>query len=569
MATNTSVCSICDLRHLTSSSKYWCPECEEALCSECLEHHSLSRATRGHTTIPIAQYHSLPTFVTDIQQFCIYHNEKYQQYCMKHESPICYKCIKEHGKCSEVIPLEDIISEVKSSELFRDLEQRLKDGLGNIKRIRKDREDNFKTFQTQKKKITNEIDYIRMQIIQYLDKLKKDFIKELEQTQHTFHVHNESIISSLKDQEKDMDKYSTEIGIMKKHASDLQTFLGMTTIKSKIIENEKCLQSMIGNKSLEQVSIHMSIDEKILDILTAVKKFGSIIVQESPSPSTIILSKKTKQAQIALSKIMPSINTISVYFKQKLDTTSSSLMGCLITRTGGYLFTDYSDPNDRLIALDIEGKTDYIIQLPVQYCTFDVELLDDDTVAVTTGKKMKNRQRTGIIIVDLQTRKVIEFIPLPICPYGITYDGKSLICCVQHQDLRLISCTNYRITTIPNTALPTNSYVSTHADKIYFTNPEKHKVSCCLYNGTLVWEFKEETILKEPRGITTDDNGNIFVVCRESCNVLILSPDGKQYKQILNKDNGLNAPSTVFFHKIRKQLLVTNSSKIAHLYDIS
>ncbi|CAG2253509.1 unnamed protein product [Mytilus edulis] len=173
MATNTLVCSICDLRHITSSSKHWCPECEEALCSDCIEHHSLSRATRSHKTIPISQYQSLPTFVTDIQQFCIYHNEKYQQYCMKHESPICYKCIKEHGKCSEVIPLEDVISEVKSSELFRDLEQRLKDGLGNIKRIQKDREDNFKTFQTQKKKITNEIDYIRMQIIQYLDKLKK------------------------------------------------------------------------------------------------------------------------------------------------------------------------------------------------------------------------------------------------------------------------------------------------------------------------------------------------------------------------------------------------------------
>ncbi|CAG2253510.1 unnamed protein product [Mytilus edulis] len=201
-----------------------------------------------------------------------------------------------------------------------------------------------------------------------------------------------------------MDKYSTEIGIMKKYASDLQTFLGMTTIKSKIIDNEKCLQSMIENKSLEH--------------------------------------------------------------------------------TGGYLFTDYCDPNDRLIAFDIEGKTDYIIQLSVQYSTFDVELLDENTVAVTTGKKIKNRQRIGISIVDLQTRKVIEFIPLPMGPYGITYDGKSLICCVQHQDLRLISCTNYSITTIPNTALPTNSYVSTHADKIYFTNPEKHKVSCCLYNGT-------------------------------------------------------------------------------------
>ncbi|CAC5399681.1 unnamed protein product [Mytilus coruscus] len=150
MATNTSVCAICDLRHVTSRSIHWCPDCEEALCTECSEHHGLSRGTRNHKTILISQYQSLPTFVTDIQQFCIYHNEKYQQYCMKHECPICYKCIKEHGKCTEVISLEDVISEVKSSELLRDLEQSLEVVPENIKRIREDREDNVKSIQNSK-----------------------------------------------------------------------------------------------------------------------------------------------------------------------------------------------------------------------------------------------------------------------------------------------------------------------------------------------------------------------------------------------------------------------------------
>lgn len=132
MAVNTSVCAVCDLKDITVPSFYWCPDCEEALCSDCSRHHNLSKATRGHKIIPISQYQSLPTFVTDIKQFCIYHNEKYQQYVMTHECPICYKCIKEHGKCNDIVLLDDVVRELKSSELFRDLDQSMLDVFENI-----------------------------------------------------------------------------------------------------------------------------------------------------------------------------------------------------------------------------------------------------------------------------------------------------------------------------------------------------------------------------------------------------------------------------------------------------
>lgn len=97
---------------------------------------------------------------------------------MTHESPICYKCLKEHGKCSEVIPLEDVIGAIKRSELFRDLEQSVEDVFENIKRIREDREKNVQSIQTQKKNITMEIDSIKKRINQYLDKLKDSVIKD-------------------------------------------------------------------------------------------------------------------------------------------------------------------------------------------------------------------------------------------------------------------------------------------------------------------------------------------------------------------------------------------------------
>ncbi|CAG2205878.1 unnamed protein product [Mytilus edulis] len=251
---------------------------------------------------------------------------------MKHECPICYKCIKEHGKCSEVIPLEDIISEVKSSELFRDLEQSLKDVLENIKRIREDRENNVKSIQTQKKKITMEIDSIKTQIIQHLEKLKGSVIKELEQVYDDHTCRIQSIISSLKDHEHEIKLCSTEFENITKYASDLQTFLGMREIQSKVTDNESRLKTMISNKSLENVDLQLIINDKVQGFLIS-EKFGTITIKESSSACTNIATKKIKQAQISSPNTVLPIRNISVDLKQTFDTSCEWPSGCSLTRT--------------------------------------------------------------------------------------------------------------------------------------------------------------------------------------------------------------------------------------------
>ncbi|CAC5399372.1 unnamed protein product [Mytilus coruscus] len=53
MATSTTLCSPCSVRHITKPSTYWCSECEEAICDDCQEHHKVLKATRSHELIPI------------------------------------------------------------------------------------------------------------------------------------------------------------------------------------------------------------------------------------------------------------------------------------------------------------------------------------------------------------------------------------------------------------------------------------------------------------------------------------------------------------------------------------
>jgi hypothetical protein len=67
MSSSPSFCGICDIRHISNPSDVWCPDCDEGLCTECLDHHSLVKSSRKHTTIPIAEYQKLPSYVLEIK----------------------------------------------------------------------------------------------------------------------------------------------------------------------------------------------------------------------------------------------------------------------------------------------------------------------------------------------------------------------------------------------------------------------------------------------------------------------------------------------------------------------
>ncbi|XP_071150534.1 RING finger protein 207-like [Mytilus edulis] len=172
MASSTTFCGPCSERYITKPSPYLCAECGEVICDDCQEHHKVHKATQSHELIPIAKYNSLPSFITDIQKSCTYHNEKYQHYCVVHAIIICFKGIKEHQKCN-VIPLDEVTSNAKTSGHFQDLETILIDLLQNINRIMNDRQANLESIEERKELHLAEIQEIRNQINEHLDKLEK------------------------------------------------------------------------------------------------------------------------------------------------------------------------------------------------------------------------------------------------------------------------------------------------------------------------------------------------------------------------------------------------------------
>ncbi|XP_071150317.1 uncharacterized protein [Mytilus edulis] len=561
MAANTSICGICSLRQITQTSNHWCQQCEEPLCDECRDHHKLLKVTRSHEVIPISDYKSIPSFITDIQQSCIYHNEPYQQYCVEHALPICFKCINDHRKCN-VTTLEKIFNNVKTSEQFLDLASRLGDLLQNIDQIKKDRNSNVTNIEETKTRLVKEIRQRRAEINKRLDYLEKQIIKDLDEKACQNCESIQNVLSSVKEKEIIISKCQENFQKMKQYASDLQTFLGMNEIGVKVYENEQYLQSMKEAKRLEQLELEWTVDPFVETILKSFKNFGSIEMRTQTS-SIEFTRAKNKQAQLQVVTTKKTIDDVKLILQKKITTDGMDIRGCCMSAEGDMLYTDFQVQGAWLTVITSDNKLKYKMSLDPR---FDITLIDEKTVAITSGESW---EKVGIDIIDIKKRSKIKFIKLSRSPYGIARDHNSLFVCVERRGIYKINILDGTTSCVISCVLPSYSYVAVYKDRIYYTNNEDDSVVCCDSNGSRVWTFKDRLVLNEPEGIAVDNIGNVYVVGEKSSNVVILSNDGKHHKELLTADDGLNSPSAIFLDRENRKLLVANTEETAFLYNIS
>ncbi|XP_052080359.1 uncharacterized protein LOC127718395 [Mytilus californianus] len=561
MATSTTLCGPCSERHLTKLSVSWCSECEEAMCDDCQEHHKVFKATRSHELIPIDKYTSLPSFITDIQQSCTYHNEKYQQYCVEHALPFCFKCIKEHQKCN-VIPLDEITNNAKTSGQLQDLETRLMDLLQNIDRIKKDRKANLGNIEERKEQHLADIRQIRNHINRHLDKLEKEMIQDLEKKECKGKKSIQNILSSVEEKKNLITEYQTNLQSIKQHASNLQTFLVMSNIEVKVFENEQYLQSLFETNKLDTVDLTCEVDPGVLSILGSLKMFGSIEIKKKSS-NIILIRVKDRQAQLQVTPTK-TINDLNLILQKEISTGGVNIRGCCMSVNGKYFFTDnYSRKKLYVITSDGSFKFDMLLDPSYGY---DITIINEKTIAITSGYSSEN---IGIDIIDTESREKIKFINLPSRPFGITCDHNLLFVCVEGRGIYKVNTVDYTTSHVISCNLSGLAYVSVFKDKIYYTDCYNHSVVCCDRDGSCVWTFKGTSVLKNPRGITVDNGENVFVVGETSSNLVILSNDGKQHRKILTDEDGLREPSAIFFDKQTSKLLIANKKETAFLYNFS
>ena len=72
-----------------------------------------------------------------------------------------------------------------------------------------------------------------------------------------------------------------------------------------------------------------------------------------------------------------------------------------------------------------------------------------------------------------------------------------------------------------------------------------------------------------PLGVAVDNNCNIYVTSGNYNKVIVLSPDGEQWRQLLDQNDGMSCPYAISIDKTTNNILITNVTGSALMYHIS
>ncbi|XP_071166120.1 protein wech-like [Mytilus edulis] len=561
------VCGVCEVEHITKDAEYWCPECEQGLCSNCLRYHKALKSSRNHCIISIDNYKQLPPFIINIKQYCPDHDRKFTNYCPQHESLCCPLCIPaNHKECHGISAVEEIIQSSKTSTLLQSMEQNLNDIKSNMNKIIENKKQNLASIKSHKQKFRDEIKQMREKINKHLDKLEQQILHDLSAQEENAKLQIESILTNVFENTERVDMLQNNITTVKQYASDLQTFLGTKTIQDEVQKQEKEMHSILDDRSVNEVVLKCNLDDKITEILCTISSFGKVYI-ELGQPLVVIKMDKGKQAQIVynLPAQPKTIDDITLVLQWKTNLKEKGRMtfiagACINTSTGDIILTDYQD---RLLILNQDGSIHKKIPLSFSFPA-DVTFIDDRTVAVST------HETYCIHIIDIRDNASKRIINTTNCCSGISYRHGFLLYAEHNKGICKVQLPNSGQTLlIPKMANNHWDYLAMSDDKIYHTMYRENKVCCYTMSGEKIWEYNDKTILKNPIGVSFDKSSNIYVASNGNNTIIVISSEGNSARCILGKEDGIGRPFGMCIDIERNSLLVSSNDGTVVLYKLT
>ncbi|CAG2252224.1 unnamed protein product [Mytilus edulis] len=523
-----SFCGVCEAQDVVKKTAFWCPECNEGICTSCEKHHRSSRGTKHHEITSMNDYKQLPPIIASINQYCPEHDKKYQLYCSQHEQLCCPLCITTNHKKCDLLAIDEIVKISRNSALFEIMEQNLKEMKNNIDRIVEDRRQNLEIIKQQRQGFQTDLKEMRAKINIHLDKLEQEIQQDLQAAEQKVMSQINRFVQKVSVHQITIDELQNNIAATKRFATDIQTFFGGKMFEAQIQEEEKFMTSLIEDSGLQQIHLQCKLDNKMSDILS-VTKIGEISVTTNPSTISMTTDRE-KQAQNRIPTISKTINDISLTLlkqfeisKGKKELQSRAALSCHVT------------------------------------------CIDENTVAVT-----HNEEPYHIEIINIVNKKIVNQIKTSNQCYGITNENERLI---YYEVGRGIQIADVKSESTATTVVKADgkhkwNYVTTSKGKIYHTKSESGTVTCYTVTGHTVWEYTDESILKSVHGVAVDNDSNVYVVSNRNDSIVVLSPDGKQARRLLAKENGIQHPYGIYFDKGRNILMVTNLFGPASLYEV-
>ncbi|CAG2246059.1 unnamed protein product [Mytilus edulis] len=218
---------------------------------------------------------------------------------------------------------------------------------------------------------------------------------------------------------------------------------------------------------------------------------------------------------------------------EKEEAYSQSLISEENTRKAEESFTQAQTPVKYNLPIFVTLHGTDIHHIPLSYKPYFITEIDSNTVAVSCDRT--------ILIINISTRSITSTIN-SFDFLGISYNDNNLYVVIGGSIIHVMDLTGKVIRTIP---APSNGIHDITVDRDRLDK------------------------FQDLRRVTTDDEGNVYVTGRRTHTVLVVSDDGKHYRELLTKLEGLNEPYGIYYDKKENIVLVCNESNgKAFLFDV-
>ncbi|XP_069142160.1 tripartite motif-containing protein 2-like [Argopecten irradians] len=551
------MCKPCEKKgNVNIPAKFWCDHIKFYFCESCkVGHHDLihddcepENITERNKSATIRRKMSATE--------CGKHKEKLEYYCEDHKILGCHKCIiVDHRKCEAVASADDFRDKIQTTKI-ENLLGELRKCVNAMEILIKDVEEQLHTIKEDQVTALQSLMDLRTKINERFDELQKELTDKLTAS---FKEEKENLDVSRKKCERLMFAMQKTLTSSQDASLKEDTVGTISLFQRGQAEVESC-KALIQEleKSSRSTSLRHEYNPDILTLDTKTSlTLGTILVhqQQRKLPNTAALSER----QLKMTR--------KINIKVPTDEKDCALYGVVLLSGGRIVVGD--DANHKVKLFTENGDFKCEVQLSEALC--DLCRVDDNTVAVTL---YEDKTICTVNITDL-TLTVISKIKIQNVTencLGITYNNNTFVFGTV-TSLYSVPQNGGEATMLHNIESRCLHLASDKVNgrvfaSIYTSDPDSVAVTR-LSDGTHT-DVLKVGVVKGTTGIDVDREGNVYVCGRGSHNVIQMSGDGTNVKELLTSSNEIERPRAISV--CEDKVVITNAStkqqNFVHLFQL-
>ncbi|XP_069134003.1 tripartite motif-containing protein 2-like [Argopecten irradians] len=539
-STESHYCTYCEkTKDKKVLAQFWCKTTQCLFCESCkLNHHDIIHPNCDGMDIRASGGNLLLRSET-LTKKCDKHNEKMDYFCVDHKTFGCTKCITVgHRKCNDVATTEDYCSTLDRNSTLKETTTYLQKATDSLESAVKNFQQYLQSIADDKESALQSIDDMEERFIQRMKEMKKEITDDLIAK---YKVESDNLKATSQKCERlkiAMQNTMESTATARQQNDHMGTILLYQRGQTELDAWKDLVKEMRMTSSIVSLKHEAEFDGTSLN-------FGKIVVQKQQRQFTDVPGLTKPLSECELKEVR------KVNIKMKSDRSNCDARGVVITPDGSIVVGDYN--NQKLKLINTDG--DVVDELKVNGIPYDLCLVDNTTVAAAIGN--------GVHVVTVTSSKLTlsNVINIGKTCYGITYRNGEFIVSSGTEVYRVTKDGKTQmLQQCPNCiyALSQDHRTGTLFLPYHINNPGGTAVGS-LSTDNLYKDVLNVGIVRYAYGVDVDMESNVYVCGWESNNVVQMSGDGTNVRELLTAADGITKPLAIFVYG--DKLVLTNQSR--------